>query len=86
MELNWILFLVLLIIYPIVWYFGTHSKSSVIDQPLIFHNSLFVLFCNLLVLVFVVISAYLIFISWKTFLLLILIIATAGFLKGLLSK
>lgn len=86
MQLNQILLLVLLIIYPVIWYFGSYSKVSVIEKPLIFHNKLFVLFGNLITIAFIGMSIYLIFVSWKTFLLLILIITISGLFTGYLKK
>lgn len=86
MELNWILFLVLLVIYPMVWYFGSYSKAGIGEKPIIFNNPLFVLFGNLSVVLFIVISIWLIFVNWKTFLLVILIIMISGYLKGYVGR
>ena len=86
MELNYILLIILLIIYPVVYYRGTYARSLFFDKPLIFGNKLFMFVSNLIIILFVTISIWLIFVNWKTFLLLILIIATLGYIKGLLNK
>jgi membrane protein implicated in regulation of membrane protease activity len=86
MELNVILLIILLVMYPVVYFHGSYAKASVVDQPLIFSSTVFVFFCNLTILAFVILSIYLLYVSWKTFLLLLLIIAISGFLKGLFQR
>lgn len=75
-----------MIVYPFVWYFGSYAKAGIGEKPLIFHNPLFILVGNLIVWAFIAISIYLLFVSWKTLLLLFALIVLAGYLKGLFYR
>lgn len=86
MELKHLLLLLLLILYPIVWYTGTYAKAGIGEKPLIFNNAIFQLVSNLATILFIAGAVWLLFISWKMLILLFLIVMSTGFLLGMLRK
>ena len=81
-----ILLFILLVLYPIVWYYGTYAKAGVGEKPLILNSVFIQLFLGLFSLVFIGLAIYLLILDWKLFLLLFIVILVVGYIKGLIAK
>lgn len=81
-----IIFVILIILFPLVYYYGRYSKSSVIDKPLILHSVVIQFAFNAIILLFVGLSVYLLILNWKLLLIFIGIMAILGYISGLYLK
>lgn len=72
--------------YPAVYIHGGYSKAGIGEKPLILNSVVVEFLLNLTLLAFIGLSIWLLFESWKTFLVLIGAIGVTGFIVGLLQK